>query len=294
MGGSPGQCGDIAGSSGSERGLPVRGSARYTRAVHGSRIRSDLARCRAALFDLDGVLTPTVDLHRRAWAETFDRFFAMRGEAPYAESEYFASLDGRPRFDGVATLLAARGISLPWGDPDDGIGSDAGSGDGADSGPATSVTELGNRKNRMFAEILRRDGIRPYAGSLRLLDTLAATPGPDGLPIPLGVVSSSRNAEEVLRAAGIADRFQVVVDGAVAARDGLPGKPDPATFLAAAEVLGVRPGETAVFEDAESGVAAAAAGAFGLVVGVDRGAGADALRASGAEVVVVDLEELLS
>ncbi len=266
------------------------GRARYTRAVHGSRIRSDLARCSAALFDLDGVLTPTVDLHRRAWAETFDRFFALRGEEPYAESEYFASLDGRPRFDGVATLLAARGIELPWGDPDDGAGDD----EGADAQAAATVTELGNRKNRMFAEILRRDGIRPYGGSLRLLDALAATPGPDGSPIPLGVVSSSRNAAEVLRAAGIADRFRVVVDGTVAARDGLPGKPDPATFLAASEVLGIGPGETAVFEDAESGVAAAAAGEFGLVVGVDRGAGADALRASGAEVVIADLEELLS
>lgn len=267
--------------------LPALGHARYTRAVHGSRIRSDLARCRAALFDLDGVLTPTVDLHRRAWAETFDRFFALRGEPRYAEAEYFASLDGRPRFDGVATLLRARGIELPWGDPDD----DTGAID--DSSAATTVTGLGNRKNRMFAEILRRDGIAPYAGSLRLLDALAETDGPDGTPIPLGVVSSSRNAAEVLRSAGIADRFGVVVDGTVAARDGLPGKPDPATFLAAAGVLGIAPADVAVFEDAESGVAAAAAGRFGLVVGVDRGAGADALVASGAQTVIADLEELL-
>lgn len=256
--------------------------------MHGSRIRSDLARCRAALFDLDGVLTPTVELHRRAWAETFDRFFALRDEAPYAESEYFASLDGRPRFDGVATLLAARGIELPWGD------ADAALDDADDSAPASSVTELGNRKNRMFAEILRRDGIRSYAGSLRLLDALAANVGPDGRPIPLGVVSSSRNAAEVLRAAGIAGRFDVVVDGTVAAREGLPGKPDPATFLAAARALGVAPAEAAVFEDAESGVAAAEAGGFGLVVGVDRGAGADALRASGAHTVIADLEEMLA
>lgn len=225
----------------------------------------------AFLFDLDGVITPTVDLHMRAWQETFDEVFARHGAEPYRESDYYRSLDGRPRFDGVATLLAARGISLPAGDVED---------DGLDT-----VTGIGNRKNRVFTEVLERDGIEPYPGSLRLLDQLAGR--------PLAIVSSSRNADAVLRAAGLRDRFPVVVDGSVAEREGLPGKPAPDTFVRAAELLGHRPERAAAFEDAVSGVAAAHAGGFGLVVGVDRGTGADALRAAGAGVIVNDLEELV-
>lgn len=225
----------------------------------------------AFLFDLDGVITPTVDLHMRAWQETFDEVFARHGAEPYRESDYYRSLDGRPRFDGVATLLEARGISLPPGEAGD---------DRLDT-----VTGIGNRKNRAFTEVLERDGIEPYPGSLRLLDQLAGR--------PLAIVSSSRNADAVLRAAGLRDRFPVVVDGTVADREGLPGKPAPDTFVRAAELLGHRPERAAAFEDAVSGVAAAHAGGFGLVVGVDRGTGADALRAAGAGVIVNDLEELV-
>ncbi|WP_336651329.1 MULTISPECIES: HAD family hydrolase [unclassified Leucobacter] len=227
----------------------------------------------AYLFDLDGVITPTVELHMRAWAETFNSLFSALGQAPYRESDYYESLDGRPRFEGVAALLRARGIVLPEGEPgDDGFG---------------SVIGVGNRKNRVFTEVLQRDGIAPYPGSLRLLDRLA------GLGRPLAVVSSSRNAEAVLRAAGLRDRFEAVVDGVVAEREGLPGKPAPDTFLWGAELLGADPERTAVFEDAASGVAAARAGRFGLVVGVDRGAGAAMLTEAGADLVVADLEELV-
>ncbi len=227
----------------------------------------------AYLFDLDGVVTPTVMLHRRAWQETFDQLFAALGEAPYREADYFESLDGRPRFEGVAALLAARGVSLPeGGEGDDGFG---------------SVRGIGNRKNRVFTDVLERDGIAPYPGTVRLLDRLKA------LAKPLAIVSSSRNAEPVLRAAGLRDRFEAVVDGVFAETEGLPGKPAPDTFLRAAELLGARPDRTAVFEDAGSGIAAARAGGFGLVVGVDRGAGAAALTEAGADVVVRDLEELM-
>lgn len=227
----------------------------------------------AYLFDLDGVLTPTVELHRRAWAETFDAFFAERGLEPYREAEYFESVDGRPRFEGVTTLLTARGIELPQGGPDD-------------HGLET-VTGIGNRKNEAFSEVLERDGIAPYPGSLALLDRL------ERLGKPLAVVSSSRNAEVVLRAAGLRDRFAAVVDGAVADREGLPGKPAPETFLRAAELLGVDPERSVVVEDAGSGIEAGRAGGFGLVVGVDRGAGREALVAAGAHMVVGDLEELV-
>lgn len=238
-------------------------------------------RYRAYLFDLDGVLTPTVELHRRAWQETFDEVFARAGLPPYREEEYFASLDGRPRFDGVAGLLAARDVELPWGEP--GIPGD----DGATDGWSDTVRGIGNHKNRAFAQVLVREGIAAYPGSLKLLDHLALQGH------PLAVVSSSRNAEEVLRAAGLRDRFAAVVDGTVADREGLPGKPAPDTFVRAADLLGVRPAEAVVFEDAGSGVAAGRAGGFGLVVGVDRGAGAESLLAAGADVVVRDLEELL-
>lgn len=228
---------------------------------------------RAFLFDLDGVVTPTVSLHMQAWRETFNRFFDGRGLEPFSDDEYYVSLDGRPRFDGVATVLASRGIDLAAGTPAD--------------DDFFSIWGIGNRKNRVFADLLAGDGIDPYPGTIRLLDALAT------LDVQIGLVSSSRNAEEVLAAAGVRDRFAVVVDGLVAAADGLPGKPNPDTYVAAAERLGAAPAESVVFEDAESGVAAGRSGGFGLVVGVDRGAGRDALLAAGADLVVADLDELV-
>lgn len=234
----------------------------------------DWTRYDAALFDLDGVLTPTAKVHMKAWSDMFNDFLAARGgQEPYTDADYFAYVDGRPRYEGVARFLESRGIDLPYGDPSDGPEAD-------------TVCGLGNRKNDVVNEVLERDGVDAYPGSLALLDRL------DELGVQMAVVSSSANAPKVLAAAGIASRFGVVVDGAVAARDGLPGKPAPDTFLAAAQRLGVPRERAVVLEDATSGVAAGRAGDFGLVVGVDRGAGEDALRSAGADVVVADLEEL--
>ncbi|WP_075829779.1 HAD family phosphatase [Cellulosimicrobium sp. CUA-896] len=228
---------------------------------------------RAVLFDLDGVLTPTAALHMRAWERLFAPFGAARGLAPYTEADYFAHIDGKPRYDGVATFLGSRGVELPWGEPTDAPGED-------------TVCALGNRKdeivNRMFAE----EGIAPYPGSVRFLDDVTAA------GVEVAVVSSSRNTPTVLEAAGLAARFEVVVDGNVAAREHLAGKPAPDTYRRAADLLGVPAAEAVVVEDAISGVQAGAAGGFGLVVGVDRGVGAEALRAHGADVVVSDLGEL--
>lgn len=240
----------------------------------------------AYLFDLDGVITPTVLLHRRAWRETFDRVFTARGAAPYDERDYFASLDGKPRFEGVRALLAARGIALPEG-PQEGGGAEAG-GVAGESGTddLATVRGIGEAKNRRFAELLERDGLEPYPGTVKLIDRLQAAGK------PLAVVSSSRNAEQVLRAAGLSERFRVVVDGAVAEVEGLPGKPAPDTFLRAAELLGAAPERAVVFEDAASGVEAGRRGGFGLVVGVDRGAGREALEPAGAHLTVTDLGEL--
>jgi HAD superfamily hydrolase (TIGR01509 family) len=231
----------------------------------------------AALFDLDGVLTPTAEVHMRAWQDLFVDFLTKRGivDQPYVEKDYFDHIDGKPRYDGVRSMLASRGITLADGDP----------GDGPD---VETVCGLGNRKNAFFAQVLADDGVAPYPGSVRLLDFLAER------GTKMAVVSSSRNAPAVLAAAGLAERFDVVVDGELAAREGLPGKPSGATYVYGAERLEEPVGRTVVFEDALSGVAAGRDGRFGLVVGVDRGVGAERLTEAGADLVVTDLAELAS
>lgn len=240
----------------------------------GDMTTAQLAALQAWLLDLDGVITPTAALHRRAWKSLFTAEFRERGVAPYEDSDYFDYLDGKPRRDGVRDMLAARGLQLPEGMP-------------ADGPDAQTVYGLGKRKNERFLELLRAEGIAPFVGSLRFLDELARR------GVPAAVVTSSRNGREVLAAAGLGDRFDVVVDGVVAAELGLEGKPDPDSYLEAARELGVSASVCAVVEDALSGVAAGAAGGFGAVIGVDRGAGKDALAASGASLVVSDLAELL-
>ena len=229
----------------------------------------------AALLDLDGVITPTAEVHMAAWARMFTNVLTAEGVAePYTDADYFRYVDGKPRYDGVRAVLASRGITLPEGDPTDPPG-------------ARTVAGLGNRKNEAFNAVLERDGIAPYPGSVALLDHLGA------MGVPMAVVSSSRNAPAVLDGAGLTDRFVTVVDGAVAQREGLPGKPAPDTFLFAARIVGATPARAVVLEDATSGVAAGRAGGFGLVVGVDRGAGADALTEAGADMVVTDLDQLV-
>lgn len=230
----------------------------------------------AALFDLDGVLTPTADVHMLAWRRMFTTYFTERGiEPPYSDDDYFAYVDGKPRYDGVRSALASRSVVLAEGTPEDEPGIE-------------TVCGLGNAKNTMFDAILREDGVVAYPGSVALLDDLAQR------GIAVAVVSSSRNAPAVLAAAGLADRFEVVVDGTVAADRHLPGKPAPDTFQYAAELLGVPIERAVVVEDAVSGVAAGKAGGFGLVVGVDRGAGEQVLLDSGADIVVQDLAELVA
>lgn len=223
----------------------------------------------AVLFDLDGVITPTAEVHMRAWSDMFNEFLASwDGEgdtAPYTDVDYFAHVDGKPRYDGVRDFLTSRGIPAP----------------------EDRVVALGDRKNDAFNVVLERDGVEAYPGSVQLLDHLQA------LGTPLGVVSSSANAPAVLEAAGLIDRFRTIVSGAVAHELGLPGKPAPDTFLHAAAELGATPKRSVVLEDAVSGVRAGRAGAFGRVVGVDRGAGEQALREAGADVVVADLADLV-
>lgn len=234
----------------------------------------------SVLLDLDGVITPTAEVHMRAWSEMFNAFLAAPGapgggdRSPYTDGDYYAHVDGKPRYDGVRDFLASRGIDLPEGDP-------------ADGPDALTVCGLGNRKNDAFNAVLARDGVTAFPGSVRLLDHLR------DLGLPLAVVSSSANAPAVLEAAGLLDRFGTVVSGAVATAEGLAGKPEPDTFVHAARAVGADVPGSVVIEDAVSGVRAGAAGGFGLVIGVDRGAGAQPLREAGAHLVVQDLDELV-
>lgn len=234
----------------------------------------------AVLFDLDGVVTPTAEVHMHAWDLMFNAFLTRRSaqdgvaHPPYTERDYFAYVDGKPRYDGVRSFVASRGIALPEGSPDD-------------PPTAETVCGLGNRKNVAFNQVLGTEGVTPYPGSVLLIAELRRR------GMPLAVVSSSRNAPAVLAAAGLADAFSFVMHGGLAAELGLPGKPAPDTFSHAAQVLGATDATSVVLEDAINGVAAGHAGGFGLVIGVDRGAGEDALRAAGAHLVVPDLADLL-
>lgn len=237
----------------------------------------DWGRYDAVLFDLDGVLTPTADVHQAAWSRMFNDYLQGHhpDQSPYTEADYHTYVDGKPRFDGVRAFLASRAIELPEGSPESPAGE-------------ASVGGLGNRKNDLFQRTLREEGIDPYPGSLALLDQVEAA------GLKLAVVSSSRNAREVLTAAGLAERLPHVVDGLTVAERGLAGKPAPDMFVTAAEDLGVEPARSVVVEDALSGVAAGAAARAGLVIGVDRGVGVDALTAAGADLVVADLGDLVT
>ncbi|WP_233548559.1 HAD-IA family hydrolase [Galactobacter valiniphilus] len=229
---------------------------------------------RAVLFDLDGVLTPTAEVHQAAWRETFVGFFAAIGrDDALSGDDYLRLVDGKPRYDGVASVLDDRGLSLPLGTPEDAPGWD-------------TVCAIGNVKNRAFTTILERDGVAPYPGSVAFLDAVVDA----GLEV--AVVSSSRNAPAVLRAAGLSHRFSLVLDGEAAARRSLPGKPAPDTYLAAAAELGWLPSQCAVVEDALSGVASGAAGGFGLVLGVARDQPRQALLDAGATAAVDDLGDI--
>jgi beta-phosphoglucomutase family hydrolase len=236
----------------------------------------------ACLFDLDGVLTKTAKVHTAAWKQMFDEYLRERAKrtgepfVPFDPGEdYNAYVDGKPRYDGVRSFLASRGIELPDGTPDD------------DPGRET-VDGLGNRKNVLVLELIRRDGVEAYEGSVRYVRA-AREAG-----LRCAVVSSSANCRDVLDAVGITGLFEAIVDGNVATREHLRGKPAPDTFLAGARAVGAEPAHAAVFEDAVAGVEAGRAGGFGFVVGVDRVGHADALREHGATIVVSDLSELLA
>ncbi|MFJ8745749.1 HAD family hydrolase [Embleya sp. NPDC127516] len=232
----------------------------------------------ALLFDLDGVLTQTAKVHGVAWKEMFDHFLREREGAGFTpfdpRRDYDTFVDGKPRLDGTRSFLESRGIELPEGDEGDPPGS-------------FTLHGLSNAKNDLVLRLIHDRGVEVYPGSVRYVHAARAA------GLPCAVVSSSANCEDVLRAADIHDLFDAIVDGVVAKRDHLKGKPAPDTFLAGARALGADPAHAAVFEDALAGVAAGRAGDFGHVIGVDRVGQAEELRRHGADVVVSDLDELL-
>jgi beta-phosphoglucomutase family hydrolase len=236
---------------------------------------------RGCLFDLDGVLTRTAELHEQAWKEMFDEYLQHLADAqdmefiPFSAHDYERFVDGKPRLNGTRDFLTSRHLELP---------------EGAESDPpdAHTVWGLSNRKNDLVAELIEAKGVHVYEGSVDYVRAVRA----HGLATC--VVTSSANAEKVLQAAQIEDLFDARIDGVVAAQRHLPGKPAPDTFRAGAEAIGLEPAEAAVFEDALSGVSAGRVGHFGFVIGVDRVGHGAALKAAGADVVVRDLSELLS
>ena len=237
---------------------------------------------RAVIFDMDGVVTDTASIHAAAWKRLFDEYLATTSARAHRrfrpfdiDGDYRQYVDGKPRYDGVRDFLRSRRIVLPEDE----------AGDAADR---ETVRSLGNRKDAYFLEHLRKNGVKPYPGTIELVKTLHAA------GVRSAIISASRNLTEVLGAAGISNLFGTRIDGVEAERLGLKGKPDPAVFLEAAHRLGVTPLETAIVEDALAGVEAGRRGGFRLVVGVDRNGHAEELRARGADVVVRDAGELLA
>jgi alpha,alpha-trehalase len=234
----------------------------------------------AVILDLDGVITRTAVVHARAWKSLFDDYLERRAAqsnetfVPFdIDSDYKLYVDGKPRYDGVASFLESRDIELPRGES-------------TDPPDAETVCGLGNRKNALFVELLERGGADPYP------DAVEAVCRWREQGLRTAVVSSSRNCQQVLISADVEDLFEVRVDGLDLERDDLPGKPHPEMFLEAARRLGVAPARSVVFEDAVSGVEAGRRGGFGLVVGVARDGEDDLLLRSGADVAVARLTDL--
>jgi beta-phosphoglucomutase family hydrolase len=231
---------------------------------------------RACLFDLDGVLTDTAAVHRKAWAAAFDPVLKAHGQQPFSEQDYNQYVDGKPRLDGVRDFLASRKLDLPEGSDDDAPETD-------------SVNGIATRKNADLVRRIKEDGVKVFPGSRRYLEA-AVEAGLRRI-----VVSSSANTKDVLEVTGLADLIEDRVDGVTITTTGMPGKPAPDSFLAGADRAGVEASQAVVFEDATSGVTAGRRGNFGFVVGVNRldDAHAEALKSNGADIVVDDLADLL-
>jgi beta-phosphoglucomutase family hydrolase len=232
----------------------------------------------AVIFDMDGVVTQTASLHFVSWKRLFDAYFEEHAKAagtsyaPFTEADYLRYVDGKPRYNGVRDVLAARDIVLPWGDP-------------SDPPEAETVCGLGNRKNVHFVAAIQEQGAEVFESTIDFIRALTAA------GVRVAIISASKNATMILESAGVRDLFEAQIDGVVAAELDMPGKPAPDVFLEAARRLGVDRERAVVVEDAVSGVQAGRAGGFALVIGIDRGGNAEGLAEAGADVVIDDLVE---
>lgn len=226
------------------------------------------------IFDLDGVITQSAKVHAKAWKEMFDAYLKEQGQEPFdIGKDYNAYVDGKPRYEGVASFLASRNIDLPHGASED-------------APEKETICGLGNRKNKLFLKYLKEDGVDVYKTSLHLVKSLLKA------NFKIGLVTSSKNCTEIIKSAGIHDLFDVQVDGITAEKRKLKGKPQPDIFLVAAEELGIKPEKAVVIEDAVSGVQAGVSGHFGCVIGVNRGKQKEELIKAGADFIVSDLSEI--
>lgn len=235
---------------------------------------------KGVIFDLDGVITRTAAVHAQAWETAFNEFLKLRAEEknvpfePFDPSnDYHNYVDGKPRFEGVLSFIKSRNVRLPPGDPNDPASMD-------------SICGVGNRKNDLYQEILRREGPEVFKTSVALINELKEQ------GIHVGVATSSRNCQLVLQLAGLENVFETQVDGVVSADMDLKGKPEPDIFVTAAKNMGLMPGECVVVEDAISGVQAGRAGNFGMTLGIARNVQGELLMRFGADRVISDLGEI--
>jgi alpha,alpha-trehalase len=234
----------------------------------------------AVIFDLDGVVTDTAKVHASAWKELFDTFLRLResrAREPFSpfdkESDYLTYIDGKPRYEGVRSFLESRGIVIPYGKP-------------SDRSDQETICGLGNKKNKLFNEILQRDGVEVFLSTVELIREIKSQ------EVKVAIVSSSKNCQAVLKIAGIEDLFDARVDGVVSASLGLKGKPNPDIFTKSAEILSTDIKRSVVVEDSIAGVEAGKTGEFGMVIGVDRRNHYSTLKETGADLVVKDLVEI--
>ncbi|MEX0780510.1 MAG: beta-phosphoglucomutase family hydrolase [Balneolales bacterium] len=234
---------------------------------------------KAAIFDMDGVITDTARLHAHAWKAMFDEYnkslAANKRETfePFSiKQDYPVYLDGVPRYQGVASFLQSRSIDLPFGSP-------------SDEPAKETVCGLGNRKNQLFHEILDETGVVILEDNVEVIIELKDR------GYKTAVISSSKNCKEVLERAGLLYLFPVRVDGVISKERGLKGKPEPDIFLEAARELGVNPEETLIVEDALAGIEAAKKGNFLHIIGIGSDNQRHMMVKAGADEVVSSLME---
>jgi beta-phosphoglucomutase family hydrolase len=239
-----------------------------------------LKKFKGVILDLDGVVTGTARVHGLAWESMFNDYLKMAADRegtqfiPFdREKDYLEYVDGKPRMDGVKSFLESRSIHLPFGDYED-------------PPDKETICGLGNRKNRDFQVVLRKEGPHVFDSTIAFIKKCKRQ------KIKIGVASSSQNCKLILELGKLEKHFETRVCGIVSRELNLKGKPNPDIFVTAAQRLGLKPGECVVVEDAISGVQAGKKGNFGLTLGIAREIEGETLIQNGADLVVSDMAEI--